>query len=103
MCINERKLSAGQIPRNETSSNALIPKKDDKASKAQLEKETHALANSDNELFIIMSAALYNSMGKEEEAAKVIGSIAKRFPQGIQARKEAFEAFIDDESLQHSD
>lgn len=78
--------------------NALL-QKGDEDSKAQVEKEARAMANSKNELFALMSTSLYNYIGKKEEADKATARIVKNFPKGLQARKEAFEAFIDDESL----
>ncbi|PRD51236.1 peroxiredoxin family protein [Sphingobacterium gobiense] len=78
--------------------NMLLQKGDDD-SKALAEKEARVMASSKNEMFVLMAASLYNYLGKKEEADKTKSSITKKFPRGIQARKDAFEAFIDDESL----
>lgn len=78
--------------------NTLAQKGDDE-SKAQIQKEANSLAKSKNELFAMMAPSLYNFIGNKAEADKVTANNAKRFPKGIQARKNAFEAFIGDETL----
>lgn len=78
--------------------NALA-QKGDEGSKAQIQKEAKSLANSKNELFVMMAPSLLSFIGEEAEAEKVSSNMTKRFPKGIQARREAFEAIIGDESL----
>lgn len=76
-----------------------MAQKGDEASKAQLEKEAKGLASSTNELFAMMAPSLYRFIGMQDEIEKVENAIVKRFPKGIQARQNAFEAIIADESL----
>lgn len=80
----------------------VLAQKGDDDSKAQIRKEAESLASSKNELFVMMAPSLYNFIGMKEEADKLTARTAKRFPKGIQARKDAFEAFIGDESLSTS-
>jgi thiol-disulfide isomerase/thioredoxin len=77
----------------------VLVQKGDEESKAQMEKEAKIMSNSKNELFVLMGSSLYNFMGNKEEVEKVNSIIAKRFPKGIKAREETFEAFIGDEIL----
>src|SRR5690606_29744520 len=78
--------------------NALA-QKGDEGSKAQIQKEAKSLANSKNELFVMMSPSLLRFIGDVAKAERVSSNLTKRFPKGIQLLREAFEALIGDESL----
>src|SRR5690606_18273111 len=78
--------------------NALA-QKGDEGSKAQIQKEAKSLANSKNELFVMMAPSLMKYIEEEAEAENVSSNMTKRFPKCIQARRDAFEAIIGNESL----
>lgn len=78
--------------------NTLL-QKGDEDSKAQVNREAEAMANSKNEMFVLMASSLYRYMGNEAEAEKLNSKLLKKFPKGIHARKEAFESIINDEKL----
>lgn len=77
--------------------NELISK-NDVASKAEIALEAKTLASSKNEQFVILGADIYNYIGNKEESEKVSKSITKKFPKGINARKEALDKIFNEEN-----
>ena len=77
--------------------NALFQKGDD-ASKAELNKEAQAMAQSKNENFVSLSARVYESLQETDKAEAVTKSIVKKFPKGIKARSEAYDKIFNEES-----
>jgi len=74
--------------------NALAAKGDEE-SKKQLEIEANALAASKNEDFVSLAGRLYQYLGKEDKVNAIQASITKRFPKGIAARQQAFNAIFE--------
>lgn len=75
-----------------------LAEKTDAKSRAQLNFEAAALAKSDDERFVVLSAKVYTFLGEEKKAARIQQSIPKRFPKGTTARLNAFNKLFDKES-----
>lgn len=77
--------------------NTLIQKNTDEA-KADVIKEAQALAASNDESFVNFAVRIYSYLGNNEEVEKINKSTLKKFPKGIKARQEAYNAIFNEES-----
>lgn len=78
--------------------NTLVQKGDDE-SKAELVKEADAMAKSKDESFVSMAVRVYNTIDEEAKAEVLEKNIVKRFPKGVKARSEAYNAIKQKEGV----
>lgn len=77
--------------------NALFSKGDD-ASKAELIKEAEALSQKKDEQFVSMAARIYQLLDQQDKADEINKRILKKFPKGIKARQDAYQAIFNDDT-----
>ena len=73
-----------------------LAEKKDSVSRARLAYEAKALAESNNESFVTVSARIFAFMGNKKEAGRINHSIVKRFPKGTKARNEELGKIFND-------
>ena len=78
--------------------NKLLSNPED-ASKAKLNLEVEALIKAKSEYKNLMGASIYSYIGEKEKGDKVREGLAKKYPKGITAREQAFNAILDNEKL----
>ena len=80
-----------------------LAEKGDDASKKQLLFEANAFAKSNTEKYVTLGASLYEFIEQPDLAKRTNASILKKFPKGLKARSEAFDAIFKKENQQAAD
>lgn len=98
--------SYGQLAKDKNASLSEIVKEVNKLlssseedAKAKLNLEVEALVNAKSEYKNLMGASVYSYLGEQEKGDKVREGLVKKYPKGITAREQAFDAILENEKL----